>query len=188
MDVTRILEKDHRMVEDLLSKLEKAQGEERLPLIEELTTNLLGHMELEEQVVYPAMQPVTGKEEVEEGNTEHELARKALADVQALAPDDPGFGAAFDVFKAGIEHHVKDEEEEVFPELRKDGERVLEEMATPFMTKRLELGLPMTADALSAASTKEELVEEATKAGVDAASSMNKDELAEALSSVMAQR
>ena len=186
MDVTRILETDHRMVEDLISKLEKAEGDDRLPLIEEIKTNLLAHMELEEQVVYPGMQPVTGKEEVEEGNTEHDLARSALADVEALAPDKPGFGAALDVFKAGIEHHVKDEEEEMFPELRKDGESALAEMATPFMSKRLALGMPMPAEALSAASTKDELVEEASNAGIDGASSMTKDELAERLSSVMA--
>jgi iron-sulfur cluster repair protein YtfE (RIC family) len=187
MDVTRILEADHRTVEELLGKIERAEGDERLPLIEELVTNLQAHMELEEQVVYPAMQPVTGKEDVEEGEKEHELARKAIADVQELAPDEPGFGAALDACKAGIDHHVKDEEDEIFPKLRKEGERALAEMATPFMTKRLALGLPMPAGALAKASTKDELAEEAANAGIDGASSMTKDELAEALSSVMAQ-
>ena len=186
MDVTKILEHDHRTVEDLIERIEKAEGDERLPLIAELKTDLLAHMELEEQVVYPAMAPVTGDEDVQEGNTEHELARKALADVEALAPDEPGFGAALDACKAGIEHHVKDEEDEMFPKLRKEGERELAEMATPFMTKRLALGMPMPADALSAASTKDELVEEASNAGIDGASSMTKDELAKELSTVMA--
>lgn len=185
MDVTRILEADHRQVEDLLSKIERAEGAARTPLLEELSTSLKGHMELEEQVVYPAFEPVVGGEEIEGGTTEHELARKALADVERLAPDDPGFGGALEALKAGIDHHVKDEEEEIFPKVRKEGESALAEVATPFMTKRLELGLPMEAPALAAASTKEELVQEAENVGVDGASSMTKDELAEALAGAM---
>jgi iron-sulfur cluster repair protein YtfE (RIC family) len=181
MDVTKILETDHRMVEDLFDKIEKAEGDERTPLLEELATSLRAHMELEEQVVYPMMEPVTGGEDVKEGKTEHELARKALADVVKLAPDEPGFGAALDAAKAGIQHHVEEEESDIFPKLRKEGESVLAEMATPFMHKRVELGMPMLPDALSAASSKEELVQEAKSAGVDGASSMTKDQLAEAL-------
>jgi hypothetical protein len=138
-------------------------------------------MELEESVLYPVMGPVTGGEAVEEANTEHELGRKSLEDMLRLAPDEPGFGAALDATKAGIAHHVEEEEKEVFPELRKDGQAVLEEIATPFMAKRLELGLPMDADALAAASSKDELVAEATSAGVDGATSMTKAELATAL-------
>jgi iron-sulfur cluster repair protein YtfE (RIC family) len=185
MDVTRILEADHRQVEELFSKIEKAEGTERASLVEELATSLKAHMELEETVLYPVMKPVTGAEAVQEGNTEHELARKALADMVKLTPDEPGFGAAMEACKAGIEHHVEEEEDEVFPKLRNDGQQVLDEVATPFMQKRLELGLPMEAPALSAACSKEELVEEADKAGVEGASSMNKDELAEALVGAM---
>jgi hemerythrin superfamily protein len=185
MDVTKILESDHRMVEKLFDKIEKAEGDARMPLIEELATSLRGHMELEERVVYPAMEPVVGKEDVEEGNTEHELARKALEDVLRLAPDDPGFGAALDACKAGIEHHVEDEEGEVFPQLRKEGKTVLEEMATPFMKTRLELGLPIVPDAIEAASSKDELVAEAKSAGIDGASSMTKGELAKELAAKM---
>jgi iron-sulfur cluster repair protein YtfE (RIC family) len=143
-------------------------------------------MQLEEDVLYPSMQPVTGDETVQEGVKEHELARKSLEEMLALAPDEPGFGAALEAVKAGIDHHVEEEEGEVFPQLRKEGESVLADIATPFMAKRMELGMPMEADALSAAASKEELVSEAEAAGIDGASSMKKDELASALASNMA--
>jgi hemerythrin superfamily protein len=185
MDPTKMLEADHRHVEALFDAIEEAEGDDRMPLVEELATALRAHMELEERVVYPAMEPVTGAEAVEEGNKEHELSRSSLADVVELAPDEPGFGAALDATKAGIAHHVEEEEDEVFPKLRKDRD-VLERMATPFMTARLELGLVVDADALAEASTKDELLEEARSAGVEGASSMNKGELAEALAGVMA--
>jgi hemerythrin superfamily protein len=185
MDVTRILEADHRKVETLFTQIQKAEGSERAALVDELATDLRTHMELEEQTLYPAMKPVTGEEPAQEGETEHELARKTLEDVLRLAPDDPGFGAALDALKAGIEHHVEEEESEVFPKLRSDGTSVLDEVATPFMTKRMELGMPMEAPALAAACSKDELVTEAEKAGVDVDSSMTKDDLAEALVDVM---
>ena len=186
MDVTKVLESDHRQVEDLFAKIEKAEGKKRQPFIDELVTSLKAHMELEEKVVYPRMEPVTGHEPVQEGTTEHNLARKGLEDVVRLSPDEPGFGAALESVKAGISHHVEEEESEFFPKLRKDGAKVLAEMATPFMKKRLELGLPMGADALSAAASKDELLAEAKSAGVDGASSMTKAQLADALAEAMA--
>lgn len=185
MDPTKLLEADHRLVEDLFKRIDRAEGEQRLPLVRELETALKAHMELEEAVVYPAMVPVTGKDEVAEGNAEHELARKSLAEMVDKAPDDPGFGAAMEATKAGIEHHVTEEEGEVFPKLRKEGQTILAEMATPFMRKRMELGMPMDPKALAAASTKDELLAEANNAGIDGASSMNKDELAGALADAM---
>src|SRR5205823_11266610 len=118
-DVTRMLEADHRQVEALFGKIEKADGSKRQPLIDELATALQGHLELEESVLYPQMESATGKEAVVEAQTEHKLARKALDEVLQLAPDEPGFGAALDAAKAGIAHHVHEEEKSVFPALRK---------------------------------------------------------------------
>jgi iron-sulfur cluster repair protein YtfE (RIC family) len=142
MDPTKLLEADHRQVEELIDRIQKADGSGRSPLIGELRTALEAHMQLEEEVVYPAMRPVTGQEQVEEAQTEHELARNALAEMLNLAPDEPGFEAALETTKAAIEHHVQDEEGEVFPTLRQDGEGVLADMATAFMRRRLEHGCP----------------------------------------------
>jgi iron-sulfur cluster repair protein YtfE (RIC family) len=186
MDPTRLLEADHRDVEHVIARLEKAEDGDRQPLVDELVTSLLAHMQLEEDVVYPAIRPVTGDEEVDEGITEHDLARKTLREVQRLSPDTPGFGAALAEVKAGIEHHVEEEEHDLFPKVRRDGQKQLDDMATPFMKLRMELGLPMKADALAAASTKDELVREARSAGVDGASSMTKKDLAKVVAKQMA--
>jgi Hemerythrin HHE cation binding domain len=184
MDVTKMLEADHGGAKALFDRIDKTDGADRQPMIDELVITLRGHMQLEEQVLYPKMAPVTGDEAVQEANKEHELARKGLEDLVSLAPDEPGFGAALAAVNAGIEHHVEEEETEVFPALRKDG-AVLEEIATPFMRTRSELGLPMTASALAAASTKDELLAEASSAGIETTSSMTKNELAGALAAKM---
>lgn len=185
MDVTRILEADHRHAESLITTIKKTDGEQRMPVIEQLVDALRNHMELEETVVYPVLKEVMGEESLKEANTEHELARKALGDVMRLAPDEPGFGAALDALEAGVKHHVHDEESDVFPELRKSTP-ALEGMASPFMEKRMALGLPMTAPALSDAFTKDELRKEAETVGVADAGRMKKEDLAVALAAKMA--
>jgi hemerythrin superfamily protein len=181
-----MLEADHRQVEALFTKIKRANGSARSPFLDELVSSIHAHMELEESIVYPGMEPVTGDESVEEGVVEHELVREGLDDLMRLAPDEPGFGAALESVKAGITHHVKEEEDEIFPKLRKEGASVLAEMATPFMKKRLEVGLPMDANALAAASTKDELLAEAKSAGVEGAAAMTKAQLAGALADAMA--
>jgi hypothetical protein len=69
------------------------------------------------------------------------VARKALAEMVNLSPDKPGFGAALDSVKAGIAHHVNEEESEVFPKHRKEGQDVLAQVVTPFMHERVALEL-----------------------------------------------
>ncbi len=119
-DVTRILEQDHRQVEQLFEQIKQQQGEARSMLVEQLAGDLRTHMRVEESIVYPfiAGEVSGGDKMVEEAKGEHFEARKALGEVEALAPDQSGFDDALETLEVGISHHVEEEEGEVFPKLR----------------------------------------------------------------------
>jgi len=118
-DPVAILKRDHREVAQMLKILDSSKpGARRRQTVEKLTAALELHMEIEEHDIYPVVQRVIGKEEAEEAGIEHSLTREGLSDLQRLV-DKPGFGAAVAMLTAGIRHHVKEEEQEVFPELKR---------------------------------------------------------------------
>jgi iron-sulfur cluster repair protein YtfE (RIC family) len=119
-DVTEMLEQDHREAEELFQKIKDTNGAARAGLVTKLADALKLHMQVEEDIVYPAIarQVDDGEEMVKEARTEHEGARKDLADVESLSPNEPGFDGALDLLEAGISHHVEEEEDEVFPKFR----------------------------------------------------------------------
>ena len=122
-DPVAILKRDHREVAQMLKTLDASKpGARRRQTVEKLTQALELHMEIEERDIYPVVARVIGKEDAEEGGVEHRLARDGLAEVQRLV-DEPGFGAAVAMLTAGIRHHVKEEEQEMFPELKKKIDR-----------------------------------------------------------------
>ena len=119
-DVTEMLEQDHREAEELFQKIKDTNGAARAGLVTKLADALKLHMQVEEDIVYPAIarQVDDGEEMVKEARTEHEGARKDLAAVEELSPNEPGFDGALDLLEAGISHHVEEEEDEVFPRFR----------------------------------------------------------------------
>lgn len=122
-DPMRILKADHREVEQLLDKLaESDEGSEREQMVDELVTKLTAHMEAEETIVYPPVKTEVGAEDEEEAEIEHGLAREGLVKIQEMV-EMPGFGAAVEMLKGGISHHVKEEETELLPELKENLER-----------------------------------------------------------------
>lgn len=117
-DPMRILKADHREVEKLLDQLaESDEGDERNRLVDELFTKLTAHMEAEETIVYPPVKSQVGEEDEEEAEVEHDLAREGLNKLKEMA-EMPGFGAAVEMLKGGISHHVDEEEHELLPELK----------------------------------------------------------------------
>ena len=84
---------------------------------EKVVASLTQHMEIEEKFVYPLVVQYVGQEEEQEAETEHVLARDGVSKMSELV-DEPGFGAAVAMVTAGIKHHVKEEETEVFPQLK----------------------------------------------------------------------
>lgn len=122
-DPMRILKADHREVETLLDKLAKSEeGREREQMVEELVIKLGAHMDAEESIVYPPVRAEVGEEDEEEAEIEHGLAREGLEKVQQMV-EMPGFGAAVEMLKGGISHHVEEEETQLLPELKESLER-----------------------------------------------------------------
>jgi hemerythrin-like domain-containing protein len=96
---------------------ETDEGSERDTLAAELDEALSLHMSIEEELVYPLVAKHVGAEDEEEAEIEHGLAREGLAKVMAMR-DVPGFGAAVEMLKGGISHHVEEEESELLPSLK----------------------------------------------------------------------
>jgi hemerythrin-like domain-containing protein len=117
-DPIAILKRDHREAAALLKELSDSKpGAKRRRTTEKVVAALQLHMAIEEELVYPLVEQRVGHEEEQEAETEHSLARTGLAKMTELV-DEPGYGAAVAMVTAGIKHHVKEEETEVFPELK----------------------------------------------------------------------
>jgi hemerythrin-like domain-containing protein len=117
-DPMRILKADHREVEKLLDQLaDSEEGAEREAMLDELVTKLSAHMDAEESIVYPPVKSEVGEEDEEEAEIEHGLAREGLQKLQQMV-EMPGFGAAVEMLKGGIAHHVEEEETQLLPELK----------------------------------------------------------------------
>jgi hemerythrin-like domain-containing protein len=117
-DPMTILKADHREAKQLMTALAGTdEGSERDTLATELDEALSLHMSIEETLVYPLVAKYVGAEDEEEAEIEHGLAREGLAKVMSMR-DVPGFGAAVEMLKGGITHHVEEEESELLPSLR----------------------------------------------------------------------
>lgn len=117
-DPMTILKADHREVKKLLTSLgESEEGAKRAEMANEVDAALTLHMQLEETILYPAVKKLVGEEDEEEAEIEHGLAREGLAKMMSMLTV-PGFGAAVEMLKGGIEHHVEEEETEILPALK----------------------------------------------------------------------
>jgi hemerythrin superfamily protein len=124
MDAIELLEADHRSVEDLFAKFEalteraeKGQQE----LVDRITAELITHAAIEEQLFYPAVRAALPDLDldVREGLEEHHVAETVLAELQHLDSTHERFRPKVLVLIESVRHHVEEEEQELFPEVRK---------------------------------------------------------------------
>ena len=118
MDVLEHLEEEHRKVEKMIAQLEQSRtAEERTSILADLGDSLATHMAVEEERVYPIVEVALGADKAREARKEHDTSRDDVASmVEQIEADS--FAAAVAKFKKGISHHVQEEEQEIFPELR----------------------------------------------------------------------
>lgn len=177
-----LLEKDHREVESLLDELaESEEGSEREQALEQLQQALSVHMQFEEAEVYPYVAQTIDGEDAEEAEIEHGLVRDGLAKLVELV-SAPGFGAAVEMVKGGITHHVEEEEGEIFPSLEENlDDETKERLGQALVDAKQAAGLEVGSTADLDDATKDELLAAAKEAGIKGRTSMTKDELKEAL-------
>lgn len=120
MKATELLEAQHKVVDGLFERIEAAEDmDEKSDIFEELASNLVAHDAIERTLFYPAceremgMTDLLGESMVEHGVIEFSLY---LAD-QAREKDDDDFDAKVTVLWEAVEHHVEEEETELFPKV-----------------------------------------------------------------------
>lgn len=120
-DAIAILEADHREVEQLFADFEEATDDaEKRDLAIAICVALKVHARLEEELFYPAAYDVLeDKSLIEEAQVEHASAKDLIAQIEAGAPGEAFFEARVNVLAEYINHHVTEEEKEIFPKCRK---------------------------------------------------------------------
>jgi iron-sulfur cluster repair protein YtfE (RIC family) len=132
MEATKLLIKQHRKVESIFRKLQRKHSDTN-QLLTELANDLVAHMAIEQDIFYPAVKQVDDSL-IMESYEEHALAEVALKRLLATDPGDEEFKARVTATKELIMHHVKEEEEELFPKV----EKKLDEAALKELGKRMQ--------------------------------------------------
>lgn len=121
--ITERLHQDHEKVEQLFKKIkETTDGAEktRLELCQKLKHELLAHAEFEEAVFYPTVRERDGVGgQIQEGIEEHNQVKRMLQEIEALEPTSPEFMEMLSELEEAVQHHVQEEESEIFPAARK---------------------------------------------------------------------
>jgi hemerythrin-like domain-containing protein len=117
MKATALLESQHRKVEALFKKLENGRSDP-VTVLEELANSLAAHMAIEQEIFYPKVKEIDS-DVINESFEEHAVAELALKRLLMTDPEEEAFMARVTTLKELIEHHVEEEEQELFPAVEK---------------------------------------------------------------------
>jgi hemerythrin superfamily protein len=120
-DAIALLKEDHRAVEKLFKEFEDAKGEGRKEkLAQRICLELSIHTKIEEEIFYPACDGKVDEDLLKEALVEHDAAKLLMAEIEGgSGQSDDFFDAKVQVLGEEIDHHVKEEEGELFPQVRK---------------------------------------------------------------------
>lgn len=125
-DAISMLVEDHREVADMFEQFDQLgdrakAGKEKLK--DKICIALIAHTTIEEEIFYPAVRKAIedGEDMVDEAVVEHASAKDLIRQLQEMQPDDELYDAKVKVLGEQIEHHVEEEEKEMFPKARKSG-------------------------------------------------------------------
>ena len=117
--VIALLKRDHREVEEMFDDFEELDGSAaKGKLARKICLALKVHAQIEEEIFYPAARKATGDDKLlDEALVEHAGAKHLIAEIEKMKPGDNLFDAKVTVLGEQVKHHVKEEEDELFPEI-----------------------------------------------------------------------
>jgi hypothetical protein len=137
-----ILKEQHDKVKKAFKQFEKLDREDtetQQQLVQATCEDLKLHTTLEEELFYPAVREAIEDEDImNEAQVEHETAKMLIEQIENMGADDPNFHATFTVLGEYVMHHVKEEEGEMFPQVRKS-DLDLEELGARMRARMEEL-------------------------------------------------
>ena len=118
MNAIELLKHDHREVEEYFEEYEDLEDDaEKAELSAKICQALKVHAQIEEEIFYPAAREATRDEDLlDEALVEHAGAKRLIEEIESMEVGDDLYDAKIRVLGEQIKHHVKEEEEELFPE------------------------------------------------------------------------
>lgn len=120
-DALALLRQDHRDVQKLFKRYKDAKDDnEKSAVAERICLLLKVHTRIEEEIFYPAARRrIEDKELIDEALVEHKSAKDLIEEIESAEASDPMLDARVQVLAEQIDHHVREEETELFPEVQK---------------------------------------------------------------------
>ncbi len=139
-DAIRLLKADHATVKKLFKQFEKTDDEAvKQELAATICNELTVHTTIEEEIFYPAAREAIDDEDLlDEAKVEHASAKELIAQIEGGSPDDDLWEAKVTVLGEYINHHVKEEQDELFPQVKKSGID-LKELGQRLEARKVEL-------------------------------------------------
>ena len=158
MNAIDLLLEDHKRVKAILSQLSDTTEralKKRTELLNKLEMEITIHTRLEEEILYPVFKKAGGKEQAvmyHEAKEEHRTVDSlVLPDLKKTAPDSLEFSGRVKVVKELLEHHIEEEETEMFPQARKLlGKAVLDELGKQMEAMKTEYKKSLNSKPLAA--------------------------------------
>lgn len=123
IDAIQLLTQQHREVKEMFDRFENMTDRAKVSkkkLADEICNALIMHTTIEEEIYYPATRAASEETEdmVDEAVVEHGSAKDLIAQIMEMDPGDDLYDAKVKVLGELVEHHVQEEEEEMFPKTR----------------------------------------------------------------------
>jgi hemerythrin-like domain-containing protein len=120
MSAIELLIEDHDYVKKAFRAFEKMDEEDQPALVKQVCAALKVHAKIEEEIFYPAVRKAIDDEDLmNEAEVEHDSAKALIRQLERMKPSDPKYAATFTVLGEYVNHHVKEEESEMFPKVRR---------------------------------------------------------------------